>query len=886
MTKQENLQTLTAGSEISADLCIVGSGPAGLAIARAFAMFGVRVLVLESGGLEEDARVDALGAIESDGYARELDQTRVRNRIFGGSTQTWKGRCTAFAAIDFAVRDWIPNSGWPIRSSDVEEYLHQAADFLALGPNVYDEKVFDLLGIRPPAPDLDRRTLDTFFWQFSKNLEFPYGGAPYGPLQVGREFLRAQPENVRILVNATVTHLNTNREGTRLLSLDVSSIEGTRVTVVPRATVLCAGAIENARLLLSSNRTQPGGIGNVHDNVGRYLMDHLRVEVGDFAPADAGAVQDRFEFYRVKGTFGYRAYLPGVVLSQEIQRKEKLLHCASWVELRGTAEDDPWPAARALLRRKNVQRLRDLKAALGQPRFVGRGLYRSLVGRRGFRHKGDKLALVCMCEQIPNRESRVVLSSHRDALGVPMSRVHWKVDDRELETLVRTAELVARAFDGAKLPSVRLFDWVRQRQFERSPAIDVAHPTGTTRMSVDPRDGVVNRDCKVHGVEGLYVAGSSVFPTAGHANPTLMIVALALRLADHLKATLFAGAPLRAKAEPPALFVPPRVSLSAAATPRVLVTGGTGKIGRALVAELVRRGYRIRLVTSQQHLALPGVDVRSMNWLHTLDFAPFVEGCDAVLHLGAELHEEAKMQRVNVEATAALAAAAEASGVRFFGYASTVSVYGSPRSRVLTEQSPVVDDPGVKYFAVPYLKAYAATKLAGERRIREVARKISYAVYRPTVVVDVDVLGSMRKWSRADRVRYGGRLTNHVYLGDVVQAMIWLMERKLVESNRAGANIDVFNLSDESAELSTYDKLYGAAYRLTGDARFRSFVSVPPAYDMVRDIMRYRGDAIPMRYPLGLLRFPPEKLLNAGFQHPYGLDAFYRRALERLSDCR
>lgn len=882
MNQPEDLQSLPAGSEITTDLCIIGSGPAGLSIARAFANTGVKVLVLESGRSIEDATIDGLGAIENHGYPRELDQTRVRNRIFGGSTQTWKGRCTSFSAADFAVRDWVPNSGWPIGASDVEKYLDQAADYLELGPNVYDERLFGVLGVRPP-PDLDRRTLDTFFWQFSKNLEFPYGRAPYAPLQVGQQFLRAPPENVRVLVNATVTHLNTNQDGARLLSLEVSSIEGKRVTVVPRATVLCAGGIENARLLLASNRTQAGGVGNTHDNVGRYLMDHLRVEVGEFAPSDADVVQDRFESYRVKGKAGNRAYLPGVAVSTAVQREEKLLHSAAWVERMGAAADDPWPAARALLRRKNDQRLRDLRVVLGQSRFVIRGLYRSVVGKRGFRHKGGRLLLMCMCEQIPDRESRMVLASQRDALGVPLSSVHWKVNDRELETLVRTAELTASAFQRAGLPAVQLFDWVRRREFSGSPVIDIAHPTGTTRMSSDPRIGVVNPDCKVHGVDGLYIAGSSVFPTAGHANPTLMLVAMALRLADHLKSTLFAGmSRARDSAGSPTLFTPPPVVASGKTGARVLVTGGTGKIGRALVAELLRRGYQVRLVTSQRQLAMPGVDVRTMDWLETLDFGPLVEGCEAILHLGAELHDENKMQRVNVEATAALAAAAEAKGVRFFGYASSASVYGSPTSRVVTERSPVVDEPGVKYLNVPYLRTYGATKLAGERRIREVAKSVSYVIYRPTVVVDVDMLESMRNWSRADRARSGARRTNHVYLGDVVQAMIWLMERELARPGGTPGNVDVFNLSDECADLSTCNDIFGAVHRQTGDARFRPHASLPPIYNLMREALRYREFSIPPHYPLGLLRFPPQKLLGAGFRHPYGLREFYRRAVEHL----
>jgi choline dehydrogenase-like flavoprotein/nucleoside-diphosphate-sugar epimerase len=877
MSQLEDLDDIPSTSPLQCDVCIVGSGPAGLALARALAATQLQVFVLESGKLSEDRRADQLGEIENHGHRRELDQTKVRNRIFGGSSHTWKGRCTTFADIDFEARDWVPNSGWPIGLPQLKPYFDEAARFLMLGPNIYDERLFHALGIPAPSPELDRQLLDTFFWQFSKNLEFPYGHPPYGPFQFGKEYLNAVPHNVRVLLNATVTHVNTNAEGTRLTDLEVSSLEGKRMVIATRVVVLCAGGIENARILLASNRIIPNGVGNAHDNVGRYLMDHLRVEVGDFAVSDYEALQDRFDLYRVKGPNGPRAYLQGFVLSPSLQRSEKLLHCAAWVEQTGAAADDPWHAARALLSRSNDRRLHDFRTVVSQPRFLGHGLWRSVRQHRGFRHKGGRLTLSCMCEQIPNHESRITLSARRDALGVPLSSIDWKVAELEVRTIIRTAEVVAEAFRRAGLPQVRLFDWVRTRNLADAPLIDVAHPTGTTRMSSHARDGVVDLDCKVHGVNGLYAVGSSVFPTAGHANPTLMLVALALRLGDHLKRELVTPR----SATTTQLFDPtPSVAPSNTALKRVLVTGGTGRIGSVLVAELVRRGWRVRVVTSRPDLTITGVETAHMNWLESLDFAPVLAGCDAVLHLGAELHDEGKMERVNVEATRALAMAAEAAGVRFFGYASTVSVYGSPTSTVVTEETPVLEPDGGQYLAVPYLRKYASTKLAGERCLHEVARHVSYVAYRPTVVVDVDMLESMRDWSRADRVRYGQRRTNHVYVGDVVQAMIWLMERSLAAPG--AGKVEVFNVSDESVAAPTYGKLYREAYRLTGDSRYRSPPALPPMYDLVRDALRYRSSVVHPRYPLGWLKFPATKLLDAGFQHPYGLDRFYRKAVEHL----
>lgn len=843
------------------------------------AQSGVSVLLLESGRLTTDPAIDALGEIESDGASREMDQTRVRNRIFGGSTETWKGRCCAFADTDFVEREWVPNSGWPITREEVDRFLDPAAAVLGLGPNIYDDRLFELIGLRAPMP-LNPRALESHFWQFAKNLEFPYGKPPLGPYHAGHEFLRAPQDNVRVLVNATVCHVTTNAQGTAVESLEVSSLAGTRITVRPRVTVLCAGGVENARLLLASNRLQVAGVGNKHDNVGRYLMDHLRVEVGEFDAADTRAIEERFQLYRVKGPAGQRVYLPGFVLTREIQRAEKLLHCAAWVEQVGGSEDDPWRAARSLMRRHNEQRWRDFKRVATQPRYMLRGLYRSVVGRRAFPHPGGKYVLFTMVEQIPQRDSRITLASRRDALGLPLSKVHWKIDPRELETMVRTAEIVAGSFENAGLPAVRLFDWVRSRSLASAPVIDVAHPTGATRMSRTPEDGVVDTNCKVHGVEGLYIVGSSVFPTTGHANPTLTIVALALRLAAHLKSILPHTAHSRRGLD--SMLFPQPEQQPERNRGRVLVTGGTGNIGRPLVAELVRRGYSVRVVTSRANTEFPGVELHVMDWLNSLDFTSAVQGCDAVLHLGAELHDAAKMQRVNVDATRALAGAADAAGVRFFGYTSTVSVYGSPQSLTVTEESPVVDAPGVRYLTADYLRSYAETKLAGEAQLRGVASRMTCTVFRPSVVVDVDAIEGLRGWGRGHRVRYVGRRTNHVYVGDVVHAMIWLMERGLAGHRAKG--VEVFNIADESSALPTYGKLYAEAYRLTGDARFLGpSLSIPPALDAMRDAVKYRSWALPPRYPLGLLRFSTAKLREAGFRHAFGLDAFYRRAIEHVA---
>ena len=145
------------------------------------------------------------------------------------------------------------------------------------------------------------------------------------------------------------------------------------------------------------------------------------------------------------------------------------------------------------------------------------------------------LRLSCAVEQRPDPASRVTLADRVDRFGMPLSRIDWRIDSQEQHTVRRTAELVGEGLQRLGLDGLALDEWVRDGAGFPPTFADAAHPTGTTRMADEPRQGVVDRQGQVHGVQGLYVAGSSTFPTSGHANPTLMIVALAIRMADHLK---------------------------------------------------------------------------------------------------------------------------------------------------------------------------------------------------------------------------------------------------------------------------------------------------------------------------------------------------------------
>jgi nucleoside-diphosphate-sugar epimerase len=252
-----------------------------------------------------------------------------------------------------------------------------------------------------------------------------------------------------------------------------------------------------------------------------------------------------------------------------------------------------------------------------------------------------------------------------------------------------------------------------------------------------------------------------------------------------------------------------------------------------------------------------------------------------VLHLAAEIGKMDRMPRVNVEATRLLAGAAERAGTRAFCYTSTVSVYGSGRRRVMTEDAPVLtldrDEPS-EYWALDYVRAYGRTKLAGERALKGVARSVRYVVMRPTVVVDIHQLVGIRDWSVVKRVLAAHRHAHHIYVRDVSDALIWAMERALAGLSQPGS-VETFNLSEDEFQDSTHAEFMRKAFAASRDPRFR-VPKVPGAADWAHDVLRFR--TLSIRNPLWRMRFPNDRLRAAGYRPRFGMAHAHELALQAV----
>jgi choline dehydrogenase-like flavoprotein len=498
---------IPSGTPIEADLCIIGSGPAGISLAREFANTATRIAILETGGLNFEPDIHKLAAIENVGMPYDVDGCRLR--YFGGSSNHWGGQCVRLEKIDFEERDWIPLSGWPFGLDHLMPYYDRAHDVHEIGENSYD-----------PKPVLDKLKYQLFPLSGDR---IESGIARFNRLRFG---IRYAPEldqaaNVKIYLYATVTSVRL-APGQRAVShLTAKTLAGNEITVRAKRFVLATGGIENARLLLDSMEDQPKGLGNYHDLVGRTFGESVSYKSGIILPERMDPLYGIYTDERIYvDSDGDRLRVRGhLAVPMELTRKLRIPKFRAEIEATLVPMHGPFDAGFSL---EDVSTL------------FARGFTK--LGRiiRGTAWTPTCYKILNSVEQPPNLESRVTLSDEKNALGQRLAKLDWRVGKLELESIRVAQRQIAHEVGRAGFARFRSFLPAHDEAI-LDGVVGAMHHRGTTRMHDDPRRGVVDRNCKIHGLENIYVAGSSVFPAFGWANPTLTITALALRLADHLK---------------------------------------------------------------------------------------------------------------------------------------------------------------------------------------------------------------------------------------------------------------------------------------------------------------------------------------------------------------
>lgn len=518
-------RSLADNTAIDTDVCIIGGGAAGLTLAREFAHKQFNVCVLESGGMTMDRMTQKLEKVVNVGRSYPKLQ-RLRPRFFGGATGLWGGHLVPLREVNFEKMDWMPYSGWPFGVSELAPYYERAAKMLRIKDYTFSTTAQDLArSIGVPLFPFDPKVVESVI---SRYLSPSWNKAP-SVGEVLYDELKDLP-NVTFYLYANVTEMNAAANGGSLENVRGKTLAGNRFSVRAKYFILATGGIENARMMLLSNNVFANGLGNQNDLVGRFFMEHITYINGAIVPKPGEAVRTMYgKVVDVGGAYS-RCH---IAIPEESVRRHKIPDFRSeiiitdkpepgWLEkiLGGIHE---WSLDFHVLDSRIIRKLRpymkwDTNLAMAKKDDDKPVVYR----------------LSNYVEQVPNPDSRVTLADSRDMLGMRMAKMDWRLCDLDRHG-IRVAHHIIRdeversGFGRMILQLPDTEDEILQG------AKGGAHHMGTTRMSDNPKEGVVDAHSRVHGLANMYVAGSSVFPTGGYANPTFTILAMSIRLADHVK---------------------------------------------------------------------------------------------------------------------------------------------------------------------------------------------------------------------------------------------------------------------------------------------------------------------------------------------------------------
>ena len=500
------------GSLIEGDICIIGAGAAGISMALEWMNTPYKIIFLEGGGFEYDDRVQQLYAGKTTGQ-HYFPLVSCRLHYFGGTTGHWAGWCSTFDTIDFEKRDWIPHSGWPIKREDLDPFYARAQKNVDLGPYNYSVEYWQKQDPSMIAMPLDKNVVWNKMWQFSPPTRF---GEKYKDTIVNAK-------NIHLYTYANVVNIKANANISSVEEVTVKNYAGKEHTVRAKYFVLACCSIQNARVLLASNQQAPKGLGNDNDLVGRFFMEHIEIKAAELWLAKPDPMQlYMWEWGKTKA----RAEL---AISAQKQQEYKILNGTAALNPLEIAKGEPsmieiWSEDA----KKNMERLNSYGKEEGD-----NGETKVPAEKKAY----QSFQLFTRVEQAPNPNSRVTLDTEKDSLGMPRAILHWELTPFEKRSIRQIYTLIGEEVGRTGIGRVRLMEYLRDEKDESWPEFTGGgwHHMGTTRMSEDPKQGVVDANCKVHGISNLFVAGASCYVTAAAPNPTLTLIALTIRLADHLK---------------------------------------------------------------------------------------------------------------------------------------------------------------------------------------------------------------------------------------------------------------------------------------------------------------------------------------------------------------
>ncbi|MEL6857336.1 MAG: FAD-dependent oxidoreductase [Pseudomonadota bacterium] len=525
---------------IEHDICVVGSGIIGLSIAHFLEANGLRVLMLEAGDRwPTDENIERnFGLLKVEDTHSPIEE--ASRRALGGNSYQWGGRCVPLDPIDLKERDWIPDSGWPIDYGELEKWHAAAAEFLRVKNSFEAADLFGdnaLINFR----DLER-------WMPNSNV-----------IEIYSEWL-ARSDSVQCILNAPVVGFEFDQEQ-RIVENVVVKSGPNQIPIKVNELVIACGGVNTTRLLLNVQKQSPHLFGGMNGPLGRYYMGHIYGKIStlkltyasDFSKLNytldgdhysrqrisiAPETQEEFRLPQVTFTAGNpvvydAAHKSGTFSMIWLALVSPIGHKFLTGPLRkiyvGEGSISIWPHIWNVVRRPFSTIAGTL--AVAKSMFFQKPRTPTIF----VENKERAYALYYHAEQTPLPENRISLSEQKDDLGMYRVAVTFECSTREAERIVEAHKLLQKELESTGFGTLEFIDndaaciasLLRQ-------AKDGLHQIGSTRMSLDPKDGVVNADCKIHDLDNAYIASTSVFPTSGQANPTFAGVALALRLGKHL----------------------------------------------------------------------------------------------------------------------------------------------------------------------------------------------------------------------------------------------------------------------------------------------------------------------------------------------------------------
>jgi choline dehydrogenase-like flavoprotein len=500
-------------STIEGDICIIGAGAAGISLALEWMNTPCKVILLEGGGFEYDDRVQELyrGRNTGQNYY-PIKSTRLH--YFGGTTGHWGGMCSIFDPITFKERDWVPASGWPFSERELVPYYKRAVSNLDIGEYEFN---FSYWQKRDPSLVPLPVSQDIFWnkiWRF---------GMP-SAARFGRKYKNTivKAKNIYLYTYANAVEIKTNDSVSTATEVIIKNYAGKTHRVIAKYFIVACCAIQNARLLMASNKNAPKGLGNDNDLVGRYFMEHIELKSAELWLKKANALKPyirnppniRVELAMLPQKQAAYKILNGILSFNPLERaKKKPPYIQTWTD------EDP--------------RINEERAIEIEDRSTRKGRLSKIFGSDNY----NSFEITMRLEQAPNPLSRVTLDTEKDELGVPRANLHWAFTGMERRSARKIFEIFGQQIGIAGIGRVELREDLRDDNESSMPDTTSGgwHHMGTTKMNNDPQKGVVDSNCKIHGLSNLFVAGSSCFPTGAAVNPTYTLVALSIRLADRIK---------------------------------------------------------------------------------------------------------------------------------------------------------------------------------------------------------------------------------------------------------------------------------------------------------------------------------------------------------------